>query len=106
MFWVRDYVIHIGTKGGGGNEDIVISTGDRKNCSVYEYNNEGGKVYCQMLSKNTYSNDRWFSWAKIADDEISEGVDYCGPEKTSHKGFWLSTLEKINQRVAGRVSTC
>ena len=23
------------------------------------------------------------------------GVDYCGPAKTSHKGFCLSTLEKL-----------
>ena len=26
---------------------------------------------------------------------MAEGLDYCGPVKTSHKGFCLSTLEKL-----------
>ena len=26
---------------------------------------------------------------------MAEGVDYCGPLKTSHKGFFLATLEKL-----------
>ena len=26
---------------------------------------------------------------------MAEGVDYCGPVKTSHKGFCLATLEKF-----------
>ena len=26
---------------------------------------------------------------------MAAGVDYCGPVKTSHKGFCLATLEKL-----------
>ena len=28
---------------------------------------------------------------------MAEGVDYCGPAKTSHKGFCLSTLEILTK---------
>ena len=31
---------------------------------------------------------------KTADEAIAEGVNYCGPVKTIHKWFCLSTLEK------------
>ena len=31
---------------------------------------------------------------KTSDEAMSEEVDYCGPVKTSHKGFFLATLEK------------
>ena len=32
---------------------------------------------------------------KTADEVMAAGVDYCGPVKTSHKGFCLSTLENL-----------
>ena len=35
---------------------------------------------------------------KTAEEENAEGVYYCGPVKTSHKGFFLATLVK-NERV-------
>ena len=28
-------------------------------------------------------------------EAIAAGVDYCGPVKTSHKGFGLATLENL-----------
>ena len=28
---------------------------------------------------------------------MSEGVDYCGPEKTSYKGSCMATLEKLTK---------
>ena len=31
--------------------------------------------------------DIWFSGVKTAEEAMAEGVDYCRPEKTSHKGF-------------------
>ena len=38
---------------------------------------------------------------KIGEEELSEGVDYCGPVKTSHKGFFLATLEKLMKEWPG-----
>ena len=32
---------------------------------------------------------------QTADKAMADGVDYYGPAKTSHKGFCLSTLEKL-----------
>ena len=31
----------------------------------------------------------------MAEEARAAGVDYCGPAKTSHKGFCLATLEKL-----------
>ena len=31
----------------------------------------------------------------------AEGVDYCGPVKTSHKGFCLATLENLMKYCPG-----
>ena len=45
-----------------------------------------------MPSNDTYFSDIWFSGVKTADDAMADGVDYCGPEKTIHKGFCLATL--------------
>ena len=36
---------------------------------------------------------------------MSAGLDYCGPEKTSHKVFF-GYVGKINKRVARNVSSC
>ena len=33
------------------------------------------------------------------------GVDYCGPVKTSHKGFF-SYVRKVDERLARRVVSC
>ena len=32
---------------------------------------------------------------------MAEGVDQCGPMKTSHKGFFLDTLEKLMKEWTG-----
>ena len=32
---------------------------------------------------------------------MAEGVDYCGPVNTGHKGFGLSTLEKLTKEWLG-----
>ena len=49
----------------------------------------------QLTSNDTYFSDSWFSSVKTAEEMAAAGVDYCGPVKTSHKGFCLATLEKL-----------
>ena len=49
----------------------------------------------QLTSNDTYFADRWFSSVKFAEEMAAAGVDYCGPVKTSHKGFCLNRLEKL-----------
>ena len=49
----------------------------------------------QLTSNATYFADSWFSSVKTAEEMAASGVNYCGPVKTSHKGFCLSTLEKL-----------
>ena len=46
----------------------------------------------QLTSNYTYFSDRWFSSAKTSEEAMDTGVNYCGPVKTSHKGFCLATL--------------
>ena len=51
---------------------------------------------CDQLTSNyTYFVDSWSNGQKTAQGVMSQGVDYCGPVKTSHKGFYLATLEKL-----------
>ena len=52
----------------------------------------------QLTSNDNYFSDSWFSSVKMAEEAISERVDYCGPVKTSHKGFCLpiSSLAFLN----------
>ena len=47
----------------------------------------------QLTSNDTYFADSWFSSIKIDEEVMAEGVDYCGPVKTSQKDFCLPTLE-------------
>ena len=44
------------------------------------------------MSNDTYFSDSWFRGVKTAEEAMAEGVDYCGPVKTTHKGFCLDTL--------------
>ena len=95
MLKVGDDVTPRDPKGEGGYEDIKFQ------------NVLGGTTACmkrlvistkgcgQMKSKNTYFADSWFSYIKTAEEMAASGVDYCGPVKTSHKGFCLATLEKL-----------
>ena len=46
----------------------------------------------QLTSNNAYFSDSWFSYIKTAKEMAASGVDYCGPVKTSYKGFCLDTL--------------
>ena len=48
----------------------------------------------QLTSNYTYFSDSCFSSVKTADESMATGVDYCGSANTSHKGFFLATLEK------------
>ena len=54
-----------------------------------------------MTSNETYFSDSWFSGVKIYEEAVSEGVDYSGLAKTSHKGFCLYTLEKLMRNWLG-----
>ena len=49
----------------------------------------------QLTSNDTYFADIWLSCVKNSEEMSAAGVDYCGPVKTSHKGFYLSKLEKL-----------
>ena len=52
--------------------------------------------WCGKLTYNdTYFSDSWFSSVNTAEEAIAARVDYCGPVKTSHKGFCLAPLEKL-----------
>ena len=46
----------------------------------------------QLTSNDTYFAYSWFSSVKTAEDMVAAGVNYCGPVKTSHKGFCLDKL--------------
>ena len=46
------------------------------------------KEYGQLTSNYTYFSDIWFSSIKTAEESMAAGVDYFGPLKTSHKGFF------------------
>ena len=59
----------------------------------------GGNILCmkrlimstrgcsQLKSNDTYFSDSCFSGVKTAEEAMDVGVDYFGPEKTSHNGF-------------------
>ena len=50
---------------------------------------------CDKLSSNdNFFPDIWFGEVKTPEQENAEGVNYCRPVKTSHKGFFLAMLEK------------
>ena len=49
----------------------------------------------KLTSNDTHFADSWFSGVKKVEEAMAEGVDYCGLEKTIHKGFCLATLEKL-----------
>ena len=49
----------------------------------------------ELTSNDTYFSYSWFSGVRTAEEEIYEGVDYCGPVKTIHKSFCIATLEKL-----------
>ena len=43
-----------------------------------------------LTSNETYFADSYLSYVKMADGEMDDGVDHCGPVKTGHKVFvWL-----------------
>ena len=46
----------------------------------------------QLTSNYTYFADNWLSGMKTSEEAMAEGVYYCRPLKTSHKGFCLATL--------------
>ena len=53
------------------------------------------KGFGQMTSNDTYFDDIWFTSIKTSEEMKAAGVDYCRLAKTSHKGFYLATLEKL-----------
>ena len=63
------------------------------------------KGYGQMTSNITYFSYSWFSSVKTAEEMAAAGVDYCGPVKTSHKGFF-SYVRKVDERLARRFISC
>ena len=59
------------------------------------------KGFDKLLSYNALSFDSWFSWLITAEEAITEGVDYCGLVKISHKGFFLGAFEKLINKWSG-----
>ena len=59
----------------------------------------------QLTSNDTYFVDLWFSGVKAADEAMAEGVDYCGPVKMSHKGFY-GYVGKVHEVLARRFISC
>ena len=51
----------------------------------------------QLTSNYTYYSDSWFSSVKTSKEAMAAEVDYCGPLNTSHKYFFLSTLERFKK---------
>ena len=49
----------------------------------------------QLTSNETYFTGSQLSGVKKAEEDMDEGVDYCGLVKTSHKDFCIATLEKL-----------
>ena len=47
----------------------------------------------QVTSMKTYFDNSYFGGVKTAEEEMAEGVDNCGPAKTSHNGFCLAILK-------------
>ena len=64
---------------------------------MHEETNGGYKRVRPTEKNYTYFSGSWFSGLKTAEDVIAEGVDYCGPVKTSHKGFCIPTLENLTK---------
>ena len=52
----------------------------------------------QLTSNYTYFSDSWSSGAKTAEEAMTEGLDYYGPVKNIHKGFFLATLGRVPQK--------
>ena len=55
----------------------------------------------QIISNYTQFSDWWFIGLRTAEEEIYEGVDYCGPMKTIQKRFCLDILEKLTKDFPG-----
>ena len=53
----------------------------------------------QLMSNDTYFSDSWFSGVTIAEEVMSEGVDYC-------EGFLSGYIRKVDERLAGSVVSC
>ena len=49
----------------------------------------------QITSNDTYFPNIWFISVKTSEESMAAGVNYRGPVKKIHKGFCLSTLEKL-----------
>ena len=63
------------------------------------------KECVQLTSNDTYVADSWFSSVKTSEVAMAAVVNYCGPVKTSHKGFF-SYVRKVDEIFSGRVISC
>ena len=55
---------------------------------------KNNKGWGKMSSNNKLFSNIWFRGLKTVEEKNIERVDYCGPVKITHKGFFLTTLEK------------
>ena len=102
MLKVGDDVTPRNTKREGGYEDVKFSKYIGVNTACMKRLAIATKGCGQLASNDTYFADIWFIFVKTAEDMAAAGVDYFGPVKTSHKGFYLTTLEKLMKDLLGR----
>ena len=60
------------------------------------------KGFQQFYSNGTLFEDIWFSGAKKVNGDYEQVLYYCGDIKTSHKVFFLSTLDILMKYWPGR----
>ena len=85
----------------GGNEGIIISTGDQRDCDLHEDKNYGIKRVWSYVVKKALFAYIWFSGVKKFEEARYKGIYYYGPVKTFHKEFFLDTLEKPTKEWTG-----
>ena len=57
------------------------------------------KGWGKLSSNDTLFDDRWLNGVKTEEEKNSEVIDYCGPVKTSHKGFFPDKLKNSRNSV-------
>ena len=56
-------------------------------------NKNGVANWCKLMP--TFMIYGTYRVVKTSEEEMAEGIYYCNPVKTSHKGSCLATLEKL-----------
>ena len=60
----------------------------------------------QLTSNDTYFDDSWFSFVKMAEEAMDAGVSILWAGEDYPQGFLSSYIRKWDERLAGRVIYC